>query len=269
VLRTFSADGIEHGQPVVQLPEQPLLGSLPMPAIAASVTYVDGVSGGSIFALTRLGARRLAAAMMMQDPADATADEELSELELSAIGEVMSQMMAAAATATGTLLGEDVAISSPETRFLHGPDDVVGAWELTPHVVATPFSILGEPSRLVQLVPNAFIVRMNRAHGILDADAIVVDAHGSGETLQPDELRAVPVRLWAELGRVRMPIARAAALGQGEVVELDRMVEEPVSLFVNGHPFATGRLVLVEDGDWAVRVESLVEPTGPLPGGAS
>ena len=67
----------------------------------------------------------------------------------------------------------------------------------------------------------------------------------------------VDVRLWAELGRARMPLGDAVALSSGSVVDLDREPDEPVDVFVNGHRYATGRLVLV-DGEWAVRIESIL-----------
>jgi flagellar motor switch protein FliN/FliY len=44
------------------------------------------------------------------------------------------------------------------------------------------------------------------------------------------------------------------------VVELDRSLDEPIDLFVNGRRFATGRLVVV-DGDWVVRIESVLGPS--------
>jgi len=65
------------------------------------------------------------------------------------------------------------------------------------------------------------------------------------------------VRVSAELGRARMPLATAVALAQGAIVDLDRAADEPVQLYVNGRPFATGRL-LVEDGEWALRIERLL-----------
>ena len=45
--------------------------------------------------------------MMGMDPND-VADEPISELELSAAGEAMNQMMSASAAATGTVLGHEV-----------------------------------------------------------------------------------------------------------------------------------------------------------------
>jgi flagellar motor switch protein FliN len=67
------------------------------------------------------------------------------------------------------------------------------------------------------------------------------------------------VRVWAELGRARMPSADVVGLPSGAVVELDRGAEEPIDLYVNGRRFATGRLMVVDGTDWAVRIESVID----------
>src|SRR5262249_14506425 len=99
VLSMFGPAGVEHGQPTVLPPGTEPLRQIPLPAVAASVSYVDGVTGGNIFVMTRTGVQRLAAAMMGMDAASVEETEELSELELSAAGEAVNQIMAAAAGA--------------------------------------------------------------------------------------------------------------------------------------------------------------------------
>ena len=80
-------------------------------------------------------------------------------------------------------------------------------------------------------------------------------AHGA------PSLAGIPVRVWAELGRASMPTAEVVGLPYGAVVELDRSPDEPIDLFVNGRRFATGRLVVVDGNDWAVRIESVLDPS--------
>jgi flagellar motor switch protein FliN/FliY len=75
-------------------------------------------------------------------------------------------------------------------------------------------------------------------------------------TLEAGAVLDVKVRLWAELGRARMPIGRAVALGEGSIVDLDRKPEAPVDVYVNGSHFGTGRLILV-DGEWALQLETV------------
>ena len=228
--------------------------TLVTPAVAVSVSYVDGVTGGNVFLMTLDGARRLAAAMMgIEKPEDPDAPE-LSELELSAISEAMNQMMASSAMATASVLGKDVEIGTPETRTLAAPSDARGVYPATPHAVRAAFTLCGEPCSLVQLIPNAFVVRMTRALDELDAE---VPLSAAGAAVGPS-LAGVLVRVWAELGRARMPSAQVVGMPAGSVVELDRSPDEAIDLYVNGRHFATGRLVVVDGTDWAVRIEEVL-----------
>jgi flagellar motor switch protein FliN/FliY len=78
------------------------------------------------------------------------------------------------------------------------------------------------------------------------------------EDLEPGSLLDMPLRVWAEIGRTRMPAAFVVGMPPGAIVDLDTEPDEPADLFVNGRHFGTGRLVLV-DGEWALRVETLDE----------
>ena len=252
VLRSFVGEELFYGgTSVVTQGTSPFEG-LSLPAVATSISYTDGVTGGNVFVCAQASAKFLAAAMMGQQP---QGDGELSELELSAVGEAMNQMMAAASAATSQTLGEEVALTAPEIRFLNAEADASGFPE-APYATTSSFTIAGEPCRLVQLVPNAFVVRMTRA---LEAHAQTAQPAGAAEGgVTGENLREVPLRVWAELGRTRLPLARAVSLPPGSVVELDRRAEDLVDVFVSGRRFARGVLVLAEDGEWAVRVEELL-----------
>jgi flagellar motor switch protein FliN/FliY len=227
------------------------IADLEFPAVAAEVSYVDGVSGGNVFLVGLAGARRVAAAMMGGDAEPAGAGDELSELELSAVGEAMNQMMAAAAGGTGSVLGQDVAISPPEIRTVSTQEEAVALLRAdgAPHIHVTTFAVGEEAARLVLLVPNAFVVRMGNA---LESQTTQYTSAPMG-----DVLRAVPVRVWAELGRARMPAGSSLALPPGSVVELDREVDDPVDLYVDGMRAATGRLLVAEDGSLQLAIDEV------------
>jgi flagellar motor switch protein FliN/FliY len=254
-LETVCGGAVETG-PINVLPQATNpLESVALPAVVTNVSYVNGVTGGNVFVITRMGARRLAAAMMGEDPT-AVGDAELSELELSAAGEAANQTMAAAAAATSAVLGQEIEIGPPATAFAESAADLPKS-EATPHATATTFRAFGEVFRLIQLVPNAFVVRMARAFDELEAELAGGVQAGSEGAFSSASARELTVRVWGELGRTHMPIGQAVGLPPGSVVELDRSAEEPIDLYVNGRRFATGRLLLVED-EWAVRVESLL-----------
>jgi flagellar motor switch protein FliN/FliY len=244
--------GVTVGHGVDQAAEDAVAG-LSFPAVAAEVSYVDGVSGGNLFLLALDGARGLAAAMMGDEAGASQAGAELSELELSAVGEAMNQMMSAAAVATARLIGKEVEIAPPEIHQFTDAAEAVRTYDTTPYAITSQFWILGEACRLVQFIPNAFVVRMNRALSELTTE------YTSEHTDAPlsHSVRDIPLRLWAELGRVRMPLSDLVGLPPGAVVELDREVEHPIDLYVDDMPFATGRLLVTDDAEWAVRVETV------------
>lgn len=76
------------------------------------------------------------------------------------------------------------------------------------------------------------------------------------EELEPASLMNTTLRVWAEVGRTRMPAASVVGMAEGAIVDLDREPDDPADLYINGRHFGTGRLILVE-GEWALRVETL------------
>ena len=73
-------------------------------------------------------------------------------------------------------------------------------------------------------------------------------------------------------GTTSMPLRDVVRLGSGMMIELNRAVDEPVELLVNGHPLARGEVVVV-DGYYGVRITEIgAQPDGPLslivPGGS-
>ena len=75
----------------------------------------------------------------------------------------------------------------------------------------------------------------------------------------------VPLRVSVQLGRTEMRIQELLELGQGSIVELDRLAGASVDINVNGHPIALGEIVVVND-HYAVRVVSIHSPTDRLEG---
>jgi flagellar motor switch protein FliN/FliY len=259
VLETFAPGAIERGEVSVLDAGANPFANLPSGAVVTSVSYVDGVTGANVFVLAPAGARAVSKAMGVAPQAGSS--EELSELELSAVAEATNQMMASAAAAISVVLGQPVEISPPDTRVLGDGETAGGLYASAPHATSTTFLIAGEHARLIQLVPSGFVMRMARA--IDDAEAQAGAAvHGSGAGGESsmglvDALTGINLRVWAELGRTRLPLGEALALPLGAVVSLDCAADAPVDLFVNGVRFAEGHLLVTDDGEWALRIEGL------------
>jgi flagellar motor switch protein FliM len=69
-------------------------------------------------------------------------------------------------------------------------------------------------------------------------------------------LSDIPLQIAVELGRVAISADEVVALKVGQVLDLNRLPNEPVDLSVNGKAVARGELVEVE-GHLGVRVISL------------
>lgn len=274
-LDSICPDPVERGDVTVVPGDDSPFDGFPFedgPAVAVSVHYVDGVTGGNVLLMTSRAARAVAAAMG-DSPAPAPDDDaEPTELELSAVAEAANQMFAAAASATGVVLSQGVEIAPPDTRVLATAADAREAFDATPHAVSATFCVCGEACRLVQLVPNAFVLRMTRAldeqgteqlsgDGGLSALGIARRTEPGEERALDDALRDIRVRVWAELGRTRVSLGAAPELPPGAVLELDRKADDPVDLYVNGLRFASGRLVLTDEGEWALRLEEVAGRT--------
>ena len=106
------------------------------PAICVKIVYVAGITGLNMMVL-RQDDVQLILNQLLGNPLVVSPDFEFDELNISAVSEVMNQMMGASATALSDLLGVTVDISTPtpyiieETKFGDlcemDPDDTVVA----------------------------------------------------------------------------------------------------------------------------------------------
>ncbi len=81
------------------------------PAIGVEITYVSGLSGSNIMLLKRHDVKVIVELLMGVEMSDE--EFELNEMNMSAVCEVMNQMMGASSTALSEFLGEVVNISTP------------------------------------------------------------------------------------------------------------------------------------------------------------
>lgn len=75
----------------------------------------------------------------------------------------------------------------------------------------------------------------------------------------------VAVEVSVELGRTRVTLGEAMALGPGAVIALDRTAGQPVDLRVNGELVARGEVVVVDDV-YGLRITEAVATQDPAQG---
>lgn len=83
-----------------------------------------------------------------------------------------------------------------------------------------------------------------------------------GPSLMSDvhPLHSVKVRLQVRVGQADMSVGELLAARENEVLVLDRTVNDPVDLTLDGKVVARGQLVAVADGTFGLRITEL-----PLP----
>jgi len=72
-----------------------------------------------------------------------------------------------------------------------------------------------------------------------------------------DLLLDITMSINVNLGSTQVPIRRLLQLGPGSVLQMDKLVDEPAELFVQGNKFATGDIVVV-DGHFGIRVKEVL-----------
>ncbi|MFI5359239.1 MAG: flagellar motor switch phosphatase FliY [Halanaerobiales bacterium] len=72
-------------------------------------------------------------------------------------------------------------------------------------------------------------------------------------------IQDVPLQVTVQLGKTRMSIKEILELGEGSIVELDKLAGEPVDLLVNGKLVAKGEVVVIDE-NFGFRVKDIVSP---------
>ena len=115
-------------------------------------------------------------------------------------------------------------------------------------------------SQMFESFMNGNVPAAARAHPIA-LDELIRTAVQPGELVlrQPHPLLAVKVRLSVCVGEAAMTVGQLLGARENEVLPLDRAVDQPVDLVLEGKVVARGTLVAVDD-HFAVRITEL-----PLP----
>ncbi|NLF25100.1 MAG: flagellar motor switch protein FliN [Deltaproteobacteria bacterium] len=106
----------------------------------------------------------------------------------------------------------------------------------------------------------------NAASNVGEA-AVKAGSAGVGEKKSQtlDFLLDVTLQVTVEVGRARMTIQDLLQLGQGSVMELEKLAGEPLDIYVNGKPVARGEAVIVNE-KFGVRLTDIISPEDRVEG---
>ena len=99
-----------------------LSGKYDKPCVGLKINYKEGLIGSNLLVLKQEDVKIIANLMMGGD-GNVSGDEELTELDLSAISEAMNQMVGSSSTSLSSMLGYKIDIDTPQAFILKFDDD--------------------------------------------------------------------------------------------------------------------------------------------------
>ena len=152
------------------------------PAICVKIVYVSGISGQNMMVLKQDDVQ-LILNQLMGNPLVVSPDFEFDEMNISAVSEVMNQMMGASATALSDLLGISVDISTP-TPYLIEQTNFCQLAELDPDetIVAVTFNLSVD-----DVMNSEFMSVMSVDLAKSLSDKMIEKFHGDEAEAQPDK----------------------------------------------------------------------------------
>jgi flagellar motor switch protein FliN/FliY len=155
----------------------------PLPFVAVQVQYTKGVAGTNVLFLREEDVKIITDLLMGGNGSNAAAG--LSDMHLSAISEVMNQMVGSSSTSLAKLIGKPIDISPPIAYPVNLSADIIKAPfdNIDEPIVRTSFSMEVEgliQSEIMQVMPVAFAKQL--VEGLLSGDAVA-----AVERRQPDD----------------------------------------------------------------------------------
>lgn len=253
--------------------------------LEAKVSYTGSVGGNIYYFIGENEALAVASLMMGQK------EENLNDMVAQVLKEAFSQMVASSDSALTTRFGGNFSNKSIETSVLedastvniegslaivNGTASVDGEFENAPYIFAIELPLLKS------LIGNSKSAGNNSSSNLgagdfnnqeLEHTNQLGVQHAEFNSLMPASdiqgtgniglLMDVTMNMTVELGRATMTIRDILGLGEGSIIELQKLAGEPVDLLVNGKLIAKGEVVVIDE-NFGVRVTDIINPMDRL-----
>ena len=113
----------------------------------------------------------------------------------------------------------------------------------------------GATLAMLLYIDNQLIAELSGGSWNENVNPATVQVHPANFKLLMD----VELKVSLRFGQRQMPLREVLELTSGSVIELDRQVDEPVELLLDGKVIARGRAVIV-DGNYGLRVTEIPQP---------
>jgi flagellar motor switch protein FliN/FliY len=100
---------------------------------------------------------------------------------------------------------------------------------------------------------------MSEVESNVEEQAISQEEQLAGKMKKLDLILDIPLRVSVELGRTRMLVNDLLQLGQGSVIELNKLAGDPLEVLVNDKLIARGEVVVVNE-KFGIRLTDVISP---------
>ena len=252
--------------------------------VEGKVAYTGSISGNVYYFMGESEALAIASLMMGQK------EEALNDMVAQVLKEAFSQMVGSSDSALTSRFGGNFSNSPVETSVLedastvniagslaivNGTASIDGEFENAPYVFAMELPLLqalignsksagNNPSNSGNGNSNSqefeHLNQLGIQHAEFNSLMPAADIQGTGNI---GLLMDVTMNMTVELGRATMTIRDILGLGEGSIIELQKLAGEPVDLLVNGKLIAKGEVVVIDE-NFGVRVTDIINPMDRL-----
>ncbi len=293
----------------------------PTPFVGVDVKYKLGLEGSNLMILKAEDVKAITDIMMGGDGTNT--DRPLNDMDLSAISEVMNQMIGSASTSLSEIFSKKIDIEPPQAFEMEFSDDnmSIDLFQANDRFIKISFKmVVGEiiDSEIMQLIPIKFAKKLTGE--LLNNNDVIenndkIDKHNETNAVNQDKnitkdevsislnsmdikeensniinnkeskkdyvnvkkvnfqsfdknekirynesidiIQDIPVEISVELGRTKKKISEVLEYGSGTIIELDKLVGEPLEIFANGKMIAKGEVVVIDD-NFGIRITDII-----------
>lgn len=258
-------------------PQNAIANDFPGKNVQVDIDYQGSLNGRNLIIFNTADAGRIGALMMGNDSG---ASVELTEAHLSTVQEFVNQFLSLMANQLSSRTGGNITTTPPAISVADSPASLQIP-QANPVKITYDFNIEGIASvKMFHVLDGAIVSAVTPASGtgmfqqqalgvqqnVHQADISSVKYPQFGETgmahpasTEISMLLDVPMTLTVELGRTSRLVKEILGLGEGSVIELDKLAGEPVDLLVNGKLLAKGEVVVIDE-NFGVRITDIVTP---------
>lgn len=113
-------------------------------------------------------------------------------------------------------------------------------------------------------IQNEKMTSKNKPKHRVNVKKLEFESFDTGEKVSYNEsielIKDVPIEITVELGRTTKKIREILEYGPGTIIELDKLVGEPLDILANGKYIAKGEVVVIDD-NFGIRITDIINPS--------